>query len=538
MNKPVEKLYDAITDIDETFIEKAEKSLPATKKRNFIYRYKHVFIGLAACICLVYGIGVFFLWGPAAGGGAGNEGTSYMSYAGPVFPLSSTSDVNGIEVTRHTNWDFSPYKSNLTTEQMHTDIPENTETYTYDRYKTESIVTDQYVLTNPTDTDITLSLIYPFAAKFSDSLDVMPEIIVNGTTIETKFLAGKFSGSFTPAWGSDESEEQLNLENITNWNAYKALLSDDLYFSEAQKEFPSLDIPVTVYEYANLTYSGDKENVYPTLCIQFKYDTTKTTLTGWGWNGASWNDDGTGYYSCSRVYTPGGNEIDKGATAYLIVIDEDIETPKIQGYRDGGCDKGEEIEGITNDFKKYSTTLKDFILNVCFVEFDDTSEYIYGSADSEDSTLLNLLTKDMALGYIAQLMYDDGILSGDCIERYVSGWLENYVYDYPQMSRVMYQIFDVTIPAGDRITVDATMVKEASIDFVGKNKHRNGYDMVTTLASPFTFTKQTASLTNFEDIVILDQNFGFDLENGITEVELDIKEEHYWMDVYKKTNEE
>ena len=28
------------------------------------------------------------------------------------------------------------------------------------------------------------------------------------------------------------------------------------------------------------------------------------------------------------------------------------------------------------------------------------------------------------------------------------------------------------------------------------------------------------------------------LENGITEVELDVKEEHYWMDVYKKTNKE
>ena len=38
MNKPVEKLYDAITDIDETFIEKAEKILPTTKKRSFIYR--------------------------------------------------------------------------------------------------------------------------------------------------------------------------------------------------------------------------------------------------------------------------------------------------------------------------------------------------------------------------------------------------------------------------------------------------------------------------------------------------------------------
>ena len=535
MNKPVEKLYDAITDIDETLIEKAD--FPAAKKQNFLYRYKHVFIGLAACICLVYGVGFFFLWGPAAGGGSGNEGTSYMSYAGPVFPLSATSDVNGVEVTRHTNWDFSPYKSKLVTQQMHEDIPENTETYTYDRYKTESIVTDQYVLTNPTDTAITLSLIYPFAAKFSNSIDVMPEITVNGSTLETEFIVGKFSGSFTPAIGNNNSEEELNLHNISNWKAYKALLSDGLYFSDAQKEFPSLDIPITVYEYANLTYTGDKEDINPTFAVHFKYIPAKTTLSGWGWNACGWEDDGSGYYGCSRVYIPGGNEIDKGAVVYLIVIGEDIDTPTVVGYKDGGCDKGEEIKGITYDAKKYETTMKDFIVDVCFAEFDSSYEYLYGTYDSENSTLLNLLTKDMALGYIAQLMYDDGILSGDGIERYDTGWLENYVYDYPQMSRVMYLSFDVTIPAGNSITVDATMVKEASIDFVGKNKHRNGYDMVTTLASPFTFTKQTASLTNFEDIVILDQNFGFDLENGITEVELDIKEEHYWMDVYKKVKE-
>ena len=570
MNKPVEKLYDAITDVDEALVEKAadysfsdttEKTKSSTTSAingtRFIKKYKGLFIGLAACICLVFGIGLMFIWGPAAGGGSGNEGTSYMSYAGPVFPLSSTSDVGEIEITRHTNWDFSPYKSNLTTEQMHPDIPENTETYTYDRYKTESIVTDQYVLSNPTDSDITLSLIYPFAAKFSDSLDVMPKITINGTTIETEFLAGKFSGSFTPAWGSHESEEQLNMENITNWEAYKALLSDGRYLSEAQQEFPSLDIPITIYEYANLTYVGDKEDINPTFAVHFMYNPQNTTLSGWGWNAGGW-DNGTryyddsedlnsdidasslvsGYYGCSRVYIPGGNEIDKGATVYLIVIGEDIKTPILQGYKDGGCDNGDEIEGVTYDYKKYETTMKDFIVDVCFAEFDTTYEYLYGTYDSEDATILNLLTKDMALGYIAQLMYDDGILSDDGIERYDTGWLENYVYDYPQMSRVMYLTFEITIPAGDSITVDSTMVKDASIDYVGKNKHRNGYDMVTTLASPFRFAKQTASITNYDDIVILDQNFGFDLENGISEVELDVKEEHYWMDVYKKTNEE
>lgn len=538
MKKPVEKLYDAITDVNEGLIEKAENAFPSIQKKNFFYRHKRIFIGLAACLCLVYGLGLAFLWGPAGGGGSGNEGTSYMSYAGPVFPLSSTSDVDEIEVTRHTNWDFSPYKSNVITEQMHPDIPENTESYTYDKYETVSIVTDQYVLTNPTDTEITLSLMYPFAARFSDSIDLMPQIKVNGATVSTEFLAGKYSGSFSPAIGDEDSEEELNLHNISNWAAYKALLSEDLYFSEAQKDFPSLDIPITVYEYANLTYTGDKEDINPTFAVHFKHDSSKTTLGGWGWNAGGWEDDGTGYYGCSRVYIPGGNDIDKGAVVYLIVIGEDIETPTVVGYKDGGCDKGEEIKGISYDAKKYETTMKDFIIDVYFSEFDSTSEYVYYSEDAEEPSLLSLLTKDMALGYIAQLMYDDGILSGDGIERYGLGWLEDYVYDYPQMSRVMYVTFEVTIPAKDSITIDATMIKEASVDYVGNNKHRNGYDMVTTLASPFSFTKQTASITNFDDIVILDQNFGFDLENGITEVELDVKEEHYWMDVYKKAKEE
>lgn len=571
-NKSVEKIYNAITEIDDALVDKAEnytfsqasnmehtvtqtdidfmtgnnsnaqmqtdlENHPQNSKvRRFLHKHKRALLALVACICLVYGVGMFFIWGPAAGGGSGGSGTSYMSYAGPVFPLSTTSDASGIEVTRHTNWDFSPYKSEQITEDMHPDISENTETYTYDRYESESIVTDQYELTNTTNVDITLSLTYPFAAHFTDSIDVMPEIKVNGNIALTEFLAGKFSGSFTPAIGDEDSEEQLNLHNISSWKDYKALLSGDLYFTEAQKEFPSLDIPIIVYEYANLTYVGEEKASNPTFAIHFKHDPSKTTLSGWGWNAGGWEGDGSGYYGCSRVYSPGGNDRDKGATAYLIVIGDDIETPVTQGYGDGGCDKGEEVQDVSVDFKKYETTLEDFIVNICFAEFDTTYEYLYGTYDTDNASLKNLVTKEMALGYIAQLMYDDGILSGDGIERYDSGWLENYVYDYPQMSRVMYLTFDVTIPAGSSITVEATMVKEASIDFVGKNKHRNGYDMVTTLASPLFFTKQTASLSNYEEIEILDQNFGFDLENGITEVELDIQDEHYWMDIKKKAD--
>lgn len=530
-NDASEKLYDAITRIDDKLVEKAsgyDFSTPG--------RYKSIWIATAASICLVFGIGFAFIWGPAGGGGSAEPGSSYMAYMGPIFPLTSTSNIAGIEVTRHTDWDFSPYESEIITEEMHPDIPENTETFTYDKYESESIVTDSYVLTNSTDKDITLSVLYPFAGRFTDAMYTLPKISLDGTSIETGFLAGKYSGSYSPAWGDEDSNEQLNLNNIGSWEGYKALLSDGTYLQDTYREYPSLNIPIIVYEYSDLIYTGEQEASNPTLAVQFDYDINKSTITGWGFNGGGWEGNGKGYYSCSRVYIPGGNEIDKDAKVYFIVIGEDIKTPTLQGYQDGGCDKGEEIDGVTATLTKYETTLEDFIWNVCLVDLKTSMEN--GTLSTEDG-IYTLLNKEMVLGSVAQLMYDDGILSEEVIERYDTGWLEEYVYDYVQMLRVMYVTFDITIPAGSSITVEASMIKDASIDYLGKaDINRNGYDMVTTLASSFTFSKQTASITNSEFIEILGQNFGFDLENGITKVELDLKEEHYWMDIRKKMNEE
>ena len=533
-----EKLYDAITEIHDELVDRAENY--DFSKKKFSFKKRHIaLIASAACLSLVVGtVAGVLLGGRSGGSGADAYGSSYMSYTGPVFPLTSTSDVTGIAVTRHTNWDFSPYISKTLTLEMHPDIPENTETYTIDRYQTESIISENYVLTNTTADDITLSLLYPFASTFSDPIDEIPQISIDGTEIEPTFIAGKYSGSYAPAWGSEESEELVNLYEPAYWTDYKALLSDGTYLSESMMDFPSLDIPITVYEYSNLTYSGEEEATNPTFTVHYKHDPNKSTIAGWGWNAGGWDVDGTGYYGCSRVYVPGGNDIDKGATAYFIVIGEDIESLTTTGYVNAGCDDGNELNGVTYDFQKYETTLEKFLLEVCLVEYVDDAELIAGIDYSEEIHIQSMITQKMVLGYIAQLMYDHGILSDDVVERYDTGWLEDYVYEFGNMQRVMYLSFDVTIPAGTSITVDATMTKDASIDYVGENKNRNGYDMVTTLASPFSFTKQTASISNFDSIEILGQNFGFDIENGITEVELDLNEEHYWMDIKKKSIDE
>ena len=131
-----------------------------------------------------------------------------------------------------------------------------------------------------------------------------------------------------------------------------------------------------------------------------------------------------------------------------------------------------------------------------------------------------------------------GKLSDDTAERYDDGMLEDMFSEARVMQRVMYLRFSVTIPAGGSVDVIAQMTKDASIDFIGANKDRNGYDMVTQLGSNLTFTSQIASISNTDNIEIIDQSFGFDLANGITEVELDMSVAHYWLEVRKLPQEE
>ena len=57
--------------------------------------------------------------------------------------------------------------------------------------------------------------------------------------------------------------------------------------------------------------------------------------------------------------------------------------------------------------------------------------------------------------------------------------------------------------------------------------------MVTTLGSNLRFTQQTACLEDRGQIEIVRQNFGFDLENGVKDVILDLNQAHYWMEIRK-----
>ena len=96
-----------------------------------------------------------------------------------------------------------------------------------------------------------------------------------------------------------------------------------------------------------------------------------------GFNGHSWDEE-TGYRRCSfSVDEPGTKWGDQ--PHFVAVMGEDIGEYTLQGYLDGGCDKGEELDGVTADVTRYETTLGVLVDELLKTEdFNFRYETMYG----------------------------------------------------------------------------------------------------------------------------------------------------------------
>ena len=196
----------------------------------------------------------------------------------------------------------------------------------------------------------------------------------------------------------------------------------------------------------------------------------------------------------------------------------------LQGFRNGSCSEGEEI-GISATVTRYETTL-DALLRELLSDWIDQRR---GDANS----VASVLPFDTLIGAVSDVLARYGALSERPAERYSFGRLED-VFDFFSMRRVMYLRFEMTVPAGGTTEVCAVMRKEASRDFTGKALNVNGYDLATQLGSTLRFTAQRASVSNTDDVRILENSFGFDPERGVSEALLDPSVEHYWMQIQKR----
>lgn len=521
-----ERLFRILGLVDDDLIEEADaaSSAGASKRRAPPRRI----LGAAACLAVICGLGIWFhsgsggmngeLIGGADGtapgssgsGGSGHDGgTVFASYAGPAFPLTAEEAPEGLTAERALAWDFAPgaYADG-------------------EPRQWGAQVTDAYILSNSTEEDITLAALYPFAGSFDALAQIRPSVTVDGAEAETALCAGPFSGGLQDTEGRRDppGEEAWNLYYLNSWEDYRTLLQSGSYQAQALADYPTLDTPVTVYQFTDFAAPHEQYQA-ATQAVSFTIDESATEILSFGFNGCSW-DESTGYRRYS-YFVPDGIRREPETKA-LIVLGDDIGDYTLQGYKDGGCEAGEEIDGVSCTVVRRETTLDEVLDLLC-------REYrTFYSRTAGQENVFDTLPFEMYRGAVSEFMLQYTALSGAPRQRYSDGRLDEILQETLFLQRVLYLRFSVTVPAGESVTVSCSLWKAPSYDFHcsgSENAGLQGYDLVARLGSSLSFTRQSAALENTEDIEIVRQNLGFDLQNGVTSVELDPDLEHFYLEI-------
>ena len=429
-----------------------------------------------------------------------NDGAAFLSYAGPVMPLTAGEDPAGLTAERRVTWDFAPGA-----------YPDG------EPRQWGAEVTDAYVLSNGGETEITVTALYPFAGSFSEL--ALPGVTVDGEAVEPALYAGAYSGGFQSTYGA-ETPDTSNLEPLNSWRGYRALLESGAYRERAMGEDPALEIPVTVYEFSDFA-APHGEYRAATQAVSFDIDPERTTVLSYGFNGMEWE----GNFRRYSYFVPDGMR-NESEVKLLAVLGEDLGDYVLQGYPDGGCGRGEEIDGVSCSVTRREMTLEAVLDWVC----RDSLERYGEDWVSEDGPVNFSMYRRAA----AELLVRYGPLSGSPMDRYADGRLDDLLMETLGQERVLYLSFPVTVPAGGSVEVECAFWKAPSYDFGGsgsENEGLQGYDLVTGLGSSLVFTRQSAGLVNLENVELAGQNFGFEPEDGVSSVELDLEQEHYYLEI-------
>lgn len=546
-------LIDIIGEAADDHIRDAK-----TIKKKSMPRWAKWSSGIAACLVLAIGVGSFLLprlggnsaSGSSAGGSGHAEASTFMSYAGPVFPLTLLEDNDSISARRNITMDFSPWVpvwiSNEEEASSRTYLPEAERQEILDNYNEwypeggryisspNILVSDSYILLNSDPNEQTVSILYPFVSSLSSLSENLPTLTFDGEPVETKLHAGSYAGSFQGAWENwpenQENPGSLNLQNIDGWEGYRTLLSDGTYLQRALGEFADLShIPVTVYEFTDAwgPEADDKAGIpNPSIRVMFEMDYEKTAVLSYGFH-AGYNDRGNGI--AGRGFSiREEDERGYGTPYYLIIIGDDIENISCQGYVTGGWDTKKTVEsGVT--VSRSESDLESALRLAAGYNYQELIDVgNYHKSDSEYDF-------ELYFGLMKEHLIAHGVLSENGAERYSNGSIEEL--DVVGVSRVFWLEAEITIPSCESVTLNAAFEKEPSYDFhcaATENQGVRGYDLVTDLGSNLVITQQTAGLKDHGQIEIVRQNFGFSLAEGINEVDLEPTNPHYYLEVRKK----
>lgn len=304
-------------------------------------------------------------------------------------------------------------------------------------------------------------------------------------------------------------------QSLESWEEYAALVEEN-DLAAAHAEISALDTPVTVYAFTDLT-RPESDAAAPTLAVTYPWSEDAPAVLTYGFHGSSIDREaGWARHSFSLPEPDSPHAQDP---RLLIAVGGALEDYTLQGFRDGGCDPGGELDGVSAAVTRYESTLREVLNALC--PSPDTLAHKYGGETDAASLSREVFFDTLCRGLGTAVPADMTMLED------VFSWVNI-------QERIFYTEAALTIPAGESVQVEAALPKEASFDFAcahTENRGIYGYDLVTRLGSALSFTRQTAALAHTEQIAIVRQNFGFDLAAGLTSVPLAPDQEHYYLEV-------
>ena len=412
------------------------------------------------------------------------DATDFMSNAGPVFPLTLAQAEPALFADRELLLDCAPYAE------------ENTAAIT---------VTDRYTIRNDSGENCTVTALYPFVSSLSDLNLLQPVLTADGVAVKSTLYPGAFPGWFGPASPEPENaEERWNIRHAESWTEYQTLLTGSY---QADALAPKTLPEQTVYVYS-FTASGETTANAATLAITVDADPEKTTILTYGINGYG-QDEATG----QPQYSYFTNE-HRQSLHLLAVLGQDLTGCAMQGYTDGSCEQGKELDTLEGTVTRTELPLAELLRQIAAAQL---------GADVSADEVKRLVAA------AAELLTQYGVCSATPAERYSEGRLDDLLQDAETVQRVCYAAAEITIPAGGTVCVEAVFRKPHSFDFFGfYNELVDGYGIMTT-GSALTLQNQTARLDTHGLVTIYGQNFEFDGQGNA--VPLSAQTEYYYLNL-------
>ena len=411
----------------------------------------------------------------------GSGSGDFQSYRGPVLPMTSLNGADGVDVDRNVDFDFAPYRDSNDYSTLG---------------KGAAGITDTYILTNTTGETKTLELVYGFQGQFIDHPEEFPSITVDGVMIQPEL------------YPSVDTEELV--WNAHNFDRYSQVLEENDFLSTALQQSEELDIPVTAYHFTDLAYEGAEVAGFPMLTLRFSLDENTTVWT------MIVDEFGAEQNGKQRMMF----RIDRGE-AWVFTVGGTFIDPEFGGNKDYNVTDSSAIDNISYKLETYETTLNDVIQHFA-------QSYDFWAIEGQN-------TYPNAGGLTPELLVDGTIKRIHSMGQQNSSekimLIESLFHKVVTEPRMMYLVFPVELESGQSATVEATYIQEPSLDISGPKHYREGYELATKLGSDLHFANLSSSLSNTALIELGKQNFGFDLEKGITEVILDLQVDCYYLEV-------